>query len=338
MDHFPTWSQRFFRPAFVSAVGEFYVLVDVVQPVAVVISTEGIVLRVCSWVDLLGPPEHATWPHRTVATSADGVVVQDLWTERQLDIRIIDAAGDVDIGVDRIDVPKLKAMPRVSSRFSRGSRAPIVLGAQNHWLVSSHLDRFRWSSSMSVDGPDGLRSTFRVDGSVTDCAAGRSGAVMCVREANKRPWQFDPPYSAFLAMDRGEPDLTVIDLPKPDITSSCWPRRTDSSDSREWLPGHLAITLNELAHLQVVAGGYDSSITVDGLDGTADLRIRSSFRLPRHADTQFCRSDRPIDEFGNLQGGHKALNISLVEDFEGGVFDDLLRSAHTNDNDRVVMV
>jgi hypothetical protein len=297
-------SGRSFEPHFVFATGPWFVAVDRIQPVAVVLSAGGQLASTVSWADVVAAPLVTPWPSRQAVAAADRVVVQDLPDGTPVTLTV-DADGRARAGVE--PVPEGLLRPARHSRLWRAG--PRIGPADPAWTFGSALDGFSWTGRIAHPGAPDLE----VSGSIIDFDAAGGAAVACVQRVDKRPWPFRRP-STLLALSTGDTGIRAREVAALDIGELCWPRFAD-----RWGPAdlheYLRFTLNQVA-AATEAGIRDARVQVREV--LTDPRIELFFRHPDVPDREFVQVDRPFNELGNLGEGLRECGVSLAEDIGAG--------------------
>jgi hypothetical protein len=300
--------QRAFAPQFVFAVGSWFVAVDRIQPVAVVLSAGGALASVVSWADLVPAPLVTPWPNRRAGAVGDRVVVQDLPDS---------PAVTLAIGPDGDARPTTQPPPAELLGAARRPRMwtadPGARGAADPWTFRSTPDGLSWTSRIGRDGAPELP----LAGSVVGFAAAGDTAVACVQLADKRPWPFDRRAELQLVSAAGSV-ITARTLPSPDVAGLGWASRYRDRPDTAALHDYLLYSLRQL-DAAAAMGGEDPRLTVR--DALTDPRVEIAFRHPDFPGREFVRVDRPFNELGNPGEGLRDLHITLREDIGAGVLD-----------------
>lgn len=297
---------RPFEPHFVFAVGPWFVAVDRIQPVALVLSPDGERSSLVSWADLVAAPLVTPWPSRQAAVVGDGVVVQDLPDGTPVTL-VVGPEGRAHLTTE----PPPGGMPRGARHSRLWSAGPRVRTTDPVWTFRSVINGFSLGGRIAHPAAPDLD----VDGSIVDFDEAGSTAVACVQRVDKRPWPFHRRSSLLVLSARGT-GTTTREIPNPDVGALCWPSRFADRWGTDALADYLRFTFNTVASA-TEAGIRDPRITVR--EPLTDPRIAITFTHPDFPDREFVREDRPFNELGNLGEGLRELNVSLAEDIGAGV-------------------
>jgi hypothetical protein len=298
-------SRRPFSPAFVFCVqtttGAWFVAVDRLQPVALVLSTDGRHTALTGWADLVSVPTRTPLRPRRAGVVDGRVVVQDLPDGPSV-VLTVDPSG--------VAQPSVEALPADRLRHPRLWAAPDR--RSEPWAYTSILvNDYTWTSRVGHAGAADLALPASVLGFVPT----EPIALACLLTADKRPWPFRR--STQLAL------MSVVDgrvaaqpVPNPDIAELCWPSRFHPRDSITALHEYLEYTLRQ-ADSAAEFGLRDPEFVLRNTLDDPEIELR--FRHPDFPDREFRRLDRPFNELGNLGEGLRELGISLSEDIQFGL-------------------
>lgn len=304
-----------------------YVFVDHLQPVAVSVSLVGEVVDVHSWVESVGAPEEPAWPNRQIWHGSAGLWVQDLPSGEIIEVSP-DTSGRLSHRVlDDGDDPS--GMQQVQRRLwmSADARTPI-----SGWSFDSRLDGVAWSSSISyMDGSYSAFADLGTPASVLGFDVLDEGhASACIQKHNKRPWPFHPTIEMHVLRIEPQAGLSHMIVPSINVVDSCWPRRELNAQrryaNREELSNYLAYALGQHSGLYRL-GAVQVRTTIRGDPDSGQAAILTFFTIE---GVEFCRVDRPFDELGNLAGGLRDMNVSLVEDVRVGNLPQGFRPSEVN--------
>ena len=278
-------------------------VIDDRQPVALLLGPDGRIRSVASWPEVPPPPQPFDADRRRVVQVRRGrarVTDEPAGPSVVLSIRggVLTAEHqDEDLAdwepphaahlfrrIRRVDHDGTEwtfrgrhAWPRVDAVVSRTRRG----GEVRHWDLGT--------------------------GSVSDALVLDGVAYVCVRRANKRPWEFDPARDLWRIVD-DEPERLDVGI---DISDRCWP-------PRPYLVEELARAFDRLhgdVQTAVEHGATDIRVVVEDLDRLP--RIKLYFTLA--GGRRYVRTDEPFDELGCATGGLSAFTIILDEDLRTGL-------------------
>jgi hypothetical protein len=310
---------RFFAPGFVALVAPYFVAVDIVQPVAVVVSQHGELVSIESWAHHVAAPSESSWPNRRFGIASDRLLVQDLpvgevvslavESDATMTTRVVPASSFSRPGVS-VKHPRMLSAPR-------GNRAESGEG----WHFSSRVHRYRWSAEVAFRRGGAATSWPVENGSIVARAWRDLNAAVCVRRGPSRPWEFDPAYELFVLRAGRSGGVESIQVPPIDVTERCWNRKVD--------PLELVRMVRE--YMDFALGGCRAAIKHGARDVRLELRqiesdpvIELSFELTSMPDVRVVRIDKPVNELGHL-AGLRFLNITLEEDLGGSSLIEVLR-------------
>ena len=273
---------RHLAPQFLEVVGNCVVAVDRVQPVAATLLITGEVLDVVSWAGKSSPPPVASWPNRRVGVDGDCLLVQDQPDGQPVAVSV---RPDGSLAVAPASTER-----SVRWRYPRLLRAvPKSVGS---WEFRFHRDGYLLRAEVVHD--EVIWAAGR--GSIIAHAVLGELALVAIRRADVRPWDFSPHHElVFLDGRTGAPVPTGI--ARIDISHLCWP--TPQVDVTSLMREYLPYTLGQ-ADILRERGGRDGQIHVAGLD--ADPVIELEFSLDEYPGKRLVRRDQPLDELGNLAG------------------------------------
>jgi hypothetical protein len=298
--------RRAFAPQFVFVVGGWFVAVDRIQPVAVVLSTGGDLTSIVSWADLVAAPRVTPWPSRRIGAEGDRIVVQDLPDTPPVTLTI---GPDGDARASTGPTPGEPLRPRKRSQL--WTAGPRTGDEAAPWSFGSALDGLAWSARIGRAGAADLD----LAGSIVDFGSAGETALACVQRVDKRPWPFDR-HAQLLLLSTRDSEVVAHPVPNPDVGGLCWPARYRDRPDTAALHEYLLFSLRQAGAVTDL-GGRDPRLTVTGaLD---DPRIELAFQHADFPDREFRRVDRPFNELGNLGEGLRELHIGLHEDIETGV-------------------
>lgn len=289
-------SLRYFRPSLVARVDDRYLAIDDIQPVAVLVSEVGLVLGHVAWTDLPAPRAR-DWPHRDVVTDGSTVWVRDLPGGPLVRIEALSATS-----ADPDEVPA-----RIAELHSRFARSFTTAHGATRWVCASALDGLRWTATVNFESVTSSASWLLGSGSITSVATSETTAAVCVRRADKRPWQFLPAHDLYVLGSDGSEHLAVRH-DQIDITRLCWPAEP-AGNIGEYLPYSLSQCQAAIRY-----GATDVQLTVHDVETRPIIEI--AFTLD---GARYMRFDEPVDELGRMWGGMRDLGISMEEDLAGGL-------------------
>jgi hypothetical protein len=302
-------NSRFFGPGFVAAVGPYFVAVDTVQPVAVVVSQQGAVMGVESWEQLVAPPAESPWPNRRFGVGPDSLLVQDLPDGDVVSLRI-SPEGTVETSL----VPASAFMAeRVLVRHPRMIAAPRGNSIEAGWRFVSDVHRCRRSAKVEFRSDNAAWTMPVGRGSIVAAARHGRVAAICVRRADQCPWEFDPAYQLCVVRAGAAGTIELTEVPPIDITRRCWPREVDPADLVELVRSYMGYAIGG-CRVAVKHGGRDVRLELRQVD--SDPVIELSFELPSVPGVRLVRIDRPVNELGHL-AGLRSLTVYLEEDLAG---------------------
>ncbi|MFD2419752.1 hypothetical protein [Amycolatopsis pigmentata] len=314
--------RRLFSPRFVTALGPHFVAVDRVQPVVVSISADGQLLDTRSWSREVAVPEASTWPNQKFAIDGRTLFAQSLPTGETVAVEV-GADGRLEHGV----ADRWPAEASVVVRPRMWSAPPIV--SPDHgddgrtWSVRSKLDQFSWSADVTLTGKGGEIEALNIPepaSVVSYSSIGAETVALCVQRANKRPWPFSPDIEMWLISAQPE-GLSSHVLPDIDITGLCWEK--DMSPERKIkrqveFSNYLSYSTGQYQGVRE-CGADNIELAVSGDVSAGEPVIDLRFTLDDIPGVTFVRTDRPFDELGNVAGGLRDMNVSLVEDLRAGL-------------------
>ncbi len=304
--------KRLFRPALVCPLGGYYLAVDEVQPVAVIVSQAGKILDVGSWEHLEPPATGSAWPRRRLSFNESTAWLSDLPDGPSAALRIDSTAQ---LSVSQSDPPEASA--QTTTRYSKYSLSHSSNGSNStHWTYLSQLDWFHWNSGVQLETGTLLHTWDLGSGSITSYATVEATTAVCVRRAHKRPWGFRAPYDLYLLSGVNSGDHSPIRVAPLDISSRRWVPASSASDHSEVIARYLKYSLAEY-QAALRAGARAVKLDLEGLD--VDPVIELSFTLDSTPGIRYRRIDRPLNELGIESGGLRDLGIFLEEDLSGGV-------------------
>jgi hypothetical protein len=299
-------TRRPFGPAFVFHVEPWFVAVDRLQPVALVLSADGTHTALTSWADLLPAPTVTPLRPRRVAAAADRVIVQDL-----------PDGTPVTVTIDPDGRPRPSVEPVPARALSRATYPNLWSAAEPPtapWSYRSVLvDDYTWTGRVAHTGAEDIA----FPASILDFAHAGPVALACLLRADKRPWPFRrDTHLELLSVDAGR--VSAQPVPNPDVRTLCWPSRFPGPAGEEALHEYLAHTLRDAA-TATDEGARDVELVLRNTLHDPEIELR--FRHAGFPDREFRRLDRPFNELGNLGEGMRELHISLAEDIHFGLLD-----------------
>lgn len=306
-----TRTARILRPGFITIIAGHVVVVDESQPVAASYSCGGGLVHVAGWSDLTVAPTAFTYPGRRFVDAGEAVFVQG--GARGTPVIAIAASSKGALSIERhqgpmpdhgLYQPRLWAIPR-SSR------------PDENWSFDTKLtDDVRFAAEVAYGSPGSAldRARFDEPASILHKRVDGSRAVICVQHCNKRPWVFAPSRTLHLVNGTGSGRLDERELVLPDISEFCFQVTLPEEELTARLVEYMQFSLGELSVLRDLAS--HSRLTVSG--SAAQIRISTWFSLGHTPGVQYCRTDEPFDEFGNL-AGRRFWNVRLDEDIAGGL-------------------
>lgn len=250
-----------------------FVAIDKIQPVAALLSADGVLLDVVSWAACTRPPEEWVWPNRRVAVRANCVFVQDLPDGLPVSLHI---------GVDSFEGVELVERADVAWRHPRLFVA--VPKSSDGWTFDGQRVNDRWVSRVEYDG----QAWDAGDGSIVARATSSARALVSIRRAPIRPWRFRP-YHDLIALRAEFNELVSKRVPPVDIDVHCW---AQLSDGRQAFDDYLPWSEN-LVKVVENHGGTNVRIANDGQ--SVDIYF---FRNGK----EYLVHDEPLDELGRPVG------------------------------------
>ncbi|GAA2791387.1 hypothetical protein [Saccharopolyspora taberi] len=308
--HYPermlsTAVRRSFRPSVLVPCGLHVVAIDDVQPVAVVLDSDGAVRETVSWEHLRAPSAFA-WPTRFAVASEKSVAIA---SAPDGDAVVVDLSTTPATVESLTEFPATSGARRAQTRFSRsGKHDPF-------WKYTSHLNGTAWTATVAHDPPGGERREWNLGaGSISSAAPLGNGLAVAVRRAGKRPWVFQPPVE--LLHITGDRDAPRALLPSGgiDITARCWPP-VDLPPPDVIADHHLPFGASQCAQI-VKLGARQIDLTLAALDSAPRMEI--SFTHDSRPGVRCVRTDVLTTELGHDFGLSK-LGIFLEEDLQFGL-------------------
>lgn len=314
--------RRLFSPRFVTALGSHFVAVDRVQPVVVSISADGQLRDIRSWSQEVTVPELSTWPNQQFSLHGKTLFFQRLPAGEIVAIQA-GANGNLETwAVDRVPAgASVTVQPRMWT--APPIRYPTPGGDGTTWLIESMLDQFFWSARVTLNSKGGVSRWLDIPNPasiVSYSSIGTEVAALCVQRANKRPWPFCPEIELWLTF-AGPGVLYSQVLPSIDITDLCWENDLTSEAvlrRKSELSSYLSYSAGQYQGVREY-GAEDVELVLSGDVSTGDSTIDIRFMLDEVPGVTSLRRDKPFDELGNLAGGLRDMNVSLVEDLQAGL-------------------
>ena len=278
------------------------IVVDDIHPVAWLLDANGNCERQLSWTEREQPPrEVPVGPfRRSFAVTDEVVAVYDIGVAGTIELRS-PAAGDVRWAVGEQNAQGEGTVRRSIHRkeFQAGSVK---------WTVRSAVEEHR--RRVEVVATLGGSATWVVEqASALSGVALEGGALLVLRLADKRPWEFDPPRRLVWFTTAVAPrawDLPPVENP--------WQPHDVGLDAHGLLMG-IACSLHDLETAAEELGATRPELSVTRPAGGMP-KVSAAFTMPD--GRRLRRSNEPYDVLGNWTGGLAGLTIMLDEDISGG--------------------
>lgn len=299
---------RYFRPTFLARIGLYIVVVDEIQPVALVFDEHASLMRTVGWAWAAGPAQ-AVWRPRTVATSG-----WSLWVD--------DGAG---ADVVRLDMSETATcdVQRVAALPSRGEaqHQPYVLWRSHltipavggTWYTRSTLgdSGVSWYSSVQWRPNTSETAVRECDlgfGSIHAAVAYHESLFVAVRRAGKRPWVFRPPIDLLRLTPDGSVE-TVLAHDSFDVSSYCRGISPHAPSAQSVVWDRLGHEMNS-DHRDIPKS---SNIAFTVRDWNVDPVFELSFDHPARPGLRLVRRELLRTEFGFQQSAGD-MSVFLWED------------------------
>ncbi|WP_253862414.1 hypothetical protein [Prauserella halophila] len=287
---------RYFRPTCLVPIGLHLVVIDEMQPVAIMLNRSGRFVQMVTWEWAAGPTA-ALWPPRTVAYCENSVWVDD---RAGADVIRIDSVDDTEFTVTRTEsIPEDSEIVRVRRSIWR-SRL-LRSDEYGSWDLSSSLkdNGTAWDSTIARHVGESATKEFEVPagfGAFQDAVVLNRNLFATMRRAAKRPWSSRPPAEVLRVETNGDVS-TVVGAQEFDITSHC---RGESP----FAPSPRDVAVNGVVGV-LQSGDLDSpavsnpSVRVSDWEADPVLDIR--FEHEARPGLQLVRREYLLHEFGFAQ-------------------------------------
>lgn len=280
------------------------VVVDEIHPVAWLLDDAGQCRQQLSWAQLPQPArDDLVGPRRrSFSVAEDLVSVHDLGVPHSIELRADDAGA-------------VRWSPGPASSSGEGTARRSVTRKRFTtvtltWSVRSRADGPRRWVQVIADAPHASWTWTFGKASASAAVAHDDGVLMVFREADKRPWEFDPPRRVLrLTATAGAETWELPPLEHP------WTPHDVPLDDQ----GQARAIEHSLADLKVAVTQLRAThpeVSVVQPPG-GPPKITATFTMPD--GRRLRRTNEPFDILGNRTAGLAGLSIWLEEDILGGI-------------------
>jgi hypothetical protein len=307
IDSLTVQSATAMRPGLLSPIGAHSVLVvDRLQPAAVLVGPSAEVTAVVEWPDRDRPPRDTdgSAPGRLTSVTGNGVLILDVGSTVAVSVEI-NRAGGLQWSASECRAAELSLM--------RSSHRGVHEASGKTWSYRSHHDQYRSRTVVRLDTDRQATNEWSVDRATPVSSALLGDSLLIVlRRAHKRPWDFDPRHELWKFSATGEP-ASVISMP---ALSTAWlPYENHVSDQAVTIAFEQAQRGADTVAEAAAATDIDIVVAVR----MGQPQVALSFDVPD--GRRLCRIDRPFNPLGQTTGGLVGQSIWLDDDLTGGILE-----------------